>query len=256
MSTVLSLNPDDAVQGGLLDDADVIIESARCDFFTYPNGTAAVGAIVAFKDAEDKVHEQFYSAGGQNKIVPNEEKTGLVAVEGVTVSGVVKTTNLMAFLASLKEAGYNTAGLTDISTLAGLRVHVNRKTVQKQAGDPADAKDRSILLVAKILEAAKKGAAGAKKSTAAGAPATAKTTTAAAPAGNAELDDKTAGAIFEIIMGAGGTVEAKKIPAQVFQNAKKAQDADALKMSQRSADAKFLASRSEFTVDGANLKVE
>ena len=252
MSVALSLNPDDAVQGGLLDDADVIIESARCDFFTYPNGATAVGGIITFKDAEDKVHEQFYSAGGQNKIVPNEEKTGLVAVEGVTVSGVVKTTNLMAFLSSLKEAGYNTSGLSDISTLAGLRVHVNRKTVQKQAGDPADAKDRSILLVSKILEKAKGGTTAKKTTAAAGAPAQAPK--ASAPAGNADLDNKTAEAIFGLILEAGGSIEAKKLPATIFQNGKKAGDPDALKMSQRSSNAEFLKSRSEFVVDGANVK--
>jgi len=252
MSAVLSLNPDDAVQGGLLDDADVIIKSARCDFFTYPNGTSAVGAIVEYEDGDGKVHEQFYSAGSPQRIVPNEEKTGLMPVEGVNVSGLVKSTNLIALMTSLKEAGYNTSGLADISTLNGLRVHVNRKTVAKSAGDPVDAKERSILLVAKILEVKKGGA----KAAAAGKPAAAAKASAPASApANSELDDKTAGAILEIVLNAGGSAEAKKLPAIVFQNGKKAQDADALKMSQRSSSADFLKSRSEFEYDGTTVKV-
>ncbi len=236
---VASLNPNDAVQGGMLDDVDVIIESARFALWDYNGKSKTVPALrVQYKDGEDKLHEQYYSCGDIERFVPSDDGKKLLLLG--TATALSTGSNVVQYLTSLMNAGFPAAKLVeDVSTLDGLRCHVQRVTQAKRAGIvQTDDKDRSILLVTKILADVGKAKATGPKAVKA---ATAAPATAAAPTTDADtLAPKTIEYIVAAAVGAGGAINRQAISQKVFQLAMAAKDADKAAVCKLAFDEAFL----------------
>src|SRR3990167_1802900 len=196
-----SLNPADAVQGGFLDDADVIIEGASFAIWDYNGkGKATTALRVAYKDGDDKLHEQYYSAGSPERYVPSDDGKKLLLTG--TATGLSNQSNLVKYLTALVNAGFPVDKLgDDVSGLVGLRAHVNAvsqpRTNMQNEGD----KDRTILLVTKIiaLPGQKPGGGVSKAAGGAGKTAAAKAVPAAAAA-SAPTDDEVAERVIGYIV--------------------------------------------------------
>jgi hypothetical protein len=193
---LISLSPDDATQGGLIDDIDAkIIDAQTCEW-DY-NGQAAAGPALAvqFEDRNGATHDQYYSAGKAEDWSPDAEGTGFVAVSGKT--GFNSSSNLMKFFGSLVECGFPKELLAagNVKCIIDTDCHVMQVKQERKGlirtGKNAD-REYSTLLVSKIhslpgadTKSAKptlgKAAAGAAK------PAGGKANGAAA-AGNSDLD--------------------------------------------------------------------
>jgi hypothetical protein len=247
-----SLNPDDAVQGGLLDDADVEIVGARFDIFTYSTGQTGVGAIINFRDAEEKIHEQFYSAGQSDRYVPSDDKTKLLLTG--TATGLNQSSNLVAYLSSLVNAGVPKPFFSDsIGVMVGMKLHVNRvnqpgRAVLAGSESAEGGRPKTILLATKLLSmpGEKTGKAATK--------ATAKATPGAAPVAasaevSTELSDKAVQYIFRV---SEKPVLRQKISTLVFQAANTAKDADKQALTKIVFDESWLTANSGRPVEDAD----
>jgi hypothetical protein len=255
--TFVSLLPADAVEStGLpLDDADVILKSARFEMWNY-NGQQAAGPAlhIVFIDGEDKSHDQYYSAGKAEKSVPSDD--GKYLLPTGDQKGLNKATKAFAFLASLFNA--DAAGINalladgDVSKLDGLRAHIIAVADKDKDGTViknAKGYDRTTLVVSKIIALPGQKPGGAKKGAATPA---AKTTTAAPAAGGGidpALDAKAAGYLLQILAERGGSVAKKEVPTLVFQAANNAKDADKAKLTTLVFKKEFLEAHPEFTVE-------
>lgn len=246
----VSLRPTDAVQGGLLDDADVTVTGARFDFFTYSSGQSGVGAILDFEDADGKTTEQFYSAGDANKFVPSDDKTRLLITGNAT--GLNKSSNTYELLSSLVSSGFPEDKLADgnIGAIVGLKAHVNRKAMPKSKDSD---KERSVLVVTKIHslpgETTAKG--GGKK--AAGTKAAA----APAAAASSEIDAEATGVVIGLLAENGGSIERSKISQLAFQKLQAEKNPNKSKITTRVFAEDFLKSLAESGVeyDGKTIKM-
>lgn len=247
-----SLNPNDAVQGGLLDDADVVIREARFTLWNYNGAAKDTTALrVSMEDADGKQHEQYYSAGDPERFVPSDDGRKLYLTG--TATALNASSNVVQFLKSLIDAGFPAAGLTDdIGAIDGLKAHVNRVTQQKrsfQGAAPDNGRERTILLVTKVIampgEKPKKG--GAKAATVSVAPAV-------SAANGSEVSDEIADAaaqyLLEILAENGGSIERQKVSQLAFQKALKAKDARKSEITKAVFNEQFLRSREEFAFDG------
>jgi hypothetical protein len=150
----ISLSPDDATQGGLIDDIDVvIIDAATCEW-DY-NGQAAAGPALAvqFEDRNHVTHDQYYSAGRAEDWAPTPDGCGFQAVSGKT--GFNNSTNLMKFFDSLAKEGFpkDLLAAGNVKAIIGTDCHVlqveqDRKGLVR-TGKNADRKS-TTLLVSKI----------------------------------------------------------------------------------------------------------
>ncbi len=258
-SRVASLNPTDAIQGGLLDDVDVIVESARFTMWDYNGKAKTVTALrVQYKDGEDKLHEQYYSCGDPERFVPSDDGKKLLLTG--TATALNTTSNVVLYLSSLINAGFPSAKLVDdITTIEGLRAHVQRVTQAKRAGiTQADDKERSLLLVTKILalpgEAVKGGTVKAAKPKATAA-AVAAAPAVAALAPGSDLAPKTIEYVVAAAQGAGGNISRQAISQKVFQLAMGAKDPDKATVCKLAFDEAFLTANSgpRFTDDGTPI---
>lgn len=257
---IASLNPADFIEGGLLDDADVIVKEARFALWDYNGQAKQTAALrVVFVDGEDKTHEQYYSAGDPERYVPSDDGCSLI-ITG-TSSGLNKTSNAALFITSLVNADAKVGELLaggNISKIDGLRAHVNRVAQQKRAGlaGSDDGKNRTILLVTKIIALPGQKPSGAKKG---GAPTPAATASKAAPAAGggdaSELDGKAAGYLLQILAERGGSVAKKEVPTLVFQAANNAKDPDKAKLTTLVFKKEFLDAHPEFAVEGDTVSM-
>jgi hypothetical protein len=241
----LSFNPNDAVAGGLLDDADVLIKEARICLWDYNGKANTTCAIrVAFVDGEDKQHEQYYSVGAPDRYVPSEDGRQVLPVAGAT--GLNTNSNAFRFIKSLVDSGVPADFIaTDIGKLDGMRVHVKQFAQEKRAGlnQPQDDKNRTSLLVTKLIAmpgekpkgGTTKAATASKPAT--GAPASAPATTNAP---SAEVADKAVIYIAQVLAANGGSVSRAKISQLVFQAANAAKDGDKQALTKIVYDEKFL----------------
>src|SRR5437868_4688184 len=114
-----------AVGGGLLDDADVLIKSARFQHFTYPGSDKTTTALMLIlEDAEGKAHEQPYSVGDTDKFAPSDD--GKKVLLTGTATSINAKSNFAQFAKSLIDAGVPRTFLQtdDIGVLDGMRIHV------------------------------------------------------------------------------------------------------------------------------------
>lgn len=150
----ISLSPDDATQGGLIDDIDVeIIDAATCEWDYNGQQPAGPALAVQFQDPNGQTHDQYYSAGKAEDWSPSEDGRGFVAVSGKT--GFNNSTNLMKFFTSMVEAGFPKELLSagDVKCIIGTKAHVNQVVQERKGlirtGKNAD-RPSTALLVTKI----------------------------------------------------------------------------------------------------------
>ncbi|MFW9899874.1 MAG: hypothetical protein ACFFDY_01145 [Candidatus Thorarchaeota archaeon] len=156
---LLSLDPDDAVHFGYLDNVDGKIIDAGTTIYqndNYNNGEALVGfnIVVDLEEGFEPV-PKFFKMGSPNQIAPNESKTGFKAVvEGF--GGFSDKCAGMQFLTSIKNANYPPSamkGEVDVKKLLiGLKCHFESKEID--SGKSTIGKDGkySVTIVTKIYE--------------------------------------------------------------------------------------------------------
>lgn len=218
---------DEFVQGGLLDDADVTIKSARFSAWDY-NGKIkdpVLALKVDMEDGEGTVHEQYLSAGDLKFFSPSED--GKRAVPQGTGNKLNINTNAVGLIMSIinadtrGEMAAKIRATNDISVLDGLKCHIIRKAQPKRAGilqqQGDDTREKTAIQVEKIIaypwEAAPATTAGAK--TAAPAAATA-TATAGAPASAAA--DAAVTLLLQIVSENNGSLKKSAIAGKAFAN--------------------------------------
>lgn len=155
-----SINPSDAVQGGLIDDVDVAIKDLvwtleTPDGYTSREPVYGLKAYLSMASNPDEVVEQWWSAGTRKQHSPCNEERELLN-EGHFLCGgpLIRGSNALEFLASLKEAGLKEEFLVhDLRRLVGIEMHVVRKTMKREglAGAPReDGRAMQTLVCSKI----------------------------------------------------------------------------------------------------------
>lgn len=245
-----SLRPDNfVVGGGLIDDVDAKIVSARYTLYDYEgtvqNPPLAVALTLEYANPDgsgDLVqHTEYYSAGDAKFFVPSDDGTRAIPVGSKT--GLNNNTNAAQLIMSLINAlGANHQIVQnlddDISVFDGISGHWNRVAQQKRTGLPQTGsnqqnKDKTILLMTKAVAggtkaapkaAAKTGAAPAKTAAPKAAPKAAAPAAApaaaAAPAG--DLDEALTGIVLEKLSEVNGSPVAKSVLVQAAFQAYKA----------------------------------
>lgn len=273
-----SLNPDDFIQGGLLDDVDVVFKECRFVEYDYEGKSEkpALCLLVVMEHTEDgKTIEsnQYYSAGSLDRFQPSEDGTHAVSVGGA--KGLALGTNIAALLKSLKDAGFpmDKFGNGDMSVLDGMLAHINRIPQQERKGlanqqvnDKGFA--RTVAIVTKIHKMPWEKVAGGKRAAAAPTSINKGKTAAAAPAqeeaanddgGDEEQELYTAAAeVLTTVLGEkGGSVKKASLAPASFKHLKELpeQRSAILKLF---ADSKWLEEQGEnygWSFDGTTVTV-
>ena len=156
----VSFNPNDAVQGGLLNDVNVVVLTSRVEMFDY--GGTQQDAVPALhwqlKDVEtEEVYDQYWSVGAAKDWVPSEDGKELLPVGGQTA--LKKSSNVMVMLEYLLSSGFPADKLgDDVSVLEGLQCHMIRIPAPKRSGLPEKQKtgddgkafEKTVLVVDRI----------------------------------------------------------------------------------------------------------
>jgi len=176
-----SLNPDDAISGGLaLNNVTVEILSSRFVMWDYqgkmPSESPALKWVV--RDVETGIeNEQWWSAGSaESGLIPAEEGRGL-QITG-NQKGMVKDCKAMMLLASLRKSGFPAEDLaSDVSVFDGMVVHIIQEADKERKGLKDLKENRTVPVVDKIVSRPGEGGKGKGK----GSKSKASTTTAAEP---------------------------------------------------------------------------
>jgi hypothetical protein len=212
MNQPVSLNPETFVDvTGLIDDVDVVVESAAFVMFDYGGKAPITPCLKAVlkPEAGDAV-DQFWSVGSPTEWQPTPDGKGIIAMGKAT--GLNRSSNCGLFLTSLINCGFPADKLaTDISVLAGLQGHVNRMAVEKKRNvkEGQAKKDDTVLVMTKINKLPWE---------AAGAPAAAAASPGGAPAatpGNDALKNEVTG--FLLAQLGAGPVAKQALPALIFK---------------------------------------
>lgn len=245
----VSMNPDNFVEGGLIDDFDGEVMMAKFCYWDYDKGGEQylfLGLVIK-NLADSKEFPQYYSAGDKEMFEPgDEEGTWLKAKSD---RGAMSTsTNAAALLKSLQAANFPQQRLEEMGigeALVGLKAHWNRVTQPKRPGliktgkaaDGKDEREKSTLLVSSILSLPGQvggGVATKKAGLGIGATSPAKTavgvaagktvqsatpapTNGAAAVADPEIDDLCMMTLMEILAENGGTVTKAQLPAMAFK---------------------------------------
>jgi hypothetical protein len=230
-----SLNPDDFISGGLLDDVDATWKNVMFEMYNYggksdPAPCLGADLVTGAEIKAEDVVRQYWSCGSADNWEPSEDGARLVPVGGDTE--LRKSTNLFMLLKSLKEAGFPMAQLADgnVTVLNGLKAHMRRIDAPKRGGMAPQSprrgrdgkeyeKENKVLCVEKIIalpseapkdepKAAKKGGKKAEPK-AEGKPQ--------APAPSADLDSKAKDILTSIIVQGNGKANKKDIPSIGFK---------------------------------------
>lgn len=176
------LDPSQHSKGGKVPDGDYVIKSVTCEMFDY-GGTVEAGPALCFvfDDGSGQTHEQYYSAGKAERLVPSEDKKRMVHPRGEAATWS-EGSNASLMLSSLMKAGFPSAKLTgdDVTVFNGTRVTITAVAQQKR-GLANEKEGKVISLVTKVL--ALPGDKPGRPTPAAGrAPAASTSTTAATSA--------------------------------------------------------------------------
>lgn len=226
----VSLNPESATHGGLIDDIDIEITDAQTALYDY-GGASEQGDVpvlaVEFTDVNGKAEIQYYSVGKAEDWAPTEDGTGFFSTSGKT--GFNDSTNIMRFFKSLVEQGFPADKLDegDVKVLIGLKAHVNQVVVERKGlvrtGKNAD-RPPQVLLVTKIhhLPGGKStgmpAKAGAVKTAVGGKANGAAASTPAAAAATADgIDAKVAEILNNALVETGEAIAKKDIGKTVFK---------------------------------------
>lgn len=251
-ANVVSMNPATYVVGGLVDDVDVEIIDARFCYYDYGKGGEQYLFLgVSMKDADDKVHDQYYSAGDKDFFEPSVEgfggegldrKGGWLVPKG-NRTALSQGTNSALFMSSLVKESFPVDRLEQLSiteALVGTVMHVLRQAQPKRKGliktgaaaGGGEEREKDILLCSKILSlpgqakvalgkssgnGASTGSAKTVASTIQTAAATGTSSASATAAGHPAFHDEAEMALMEIVMEAGGQISKKDLAVKAFQ---------------------------------------
>lgn len=225
-AAVASMNPDNMLQGGLIDDFDGMCVRARLVPWDYEGSIDhhVLAVALTIRPEGDKEFVQHYSAGDLTAFVPSmdgktsvdldgwDPKKGVDSVEGVYALRVGKreqlnnNTNWAQFIGALIDAAFPRDQLTAAVTfMEGVYGHWNRIPQKKRSGivvasTDTKARTNDILVITEIKEAPK-GGIKVDKAT----PATSKATP-----DTASLDDK----LREVVGGAVAAAGEGGLPKQ------------------------------------------
>lgn len=250
----VSLNPEDAIAGGLLDDVLMKWDKVRFKTWTYPKTKIEVVTLhIVMTDTEtgEENDQQYWSMGSVADWAPSSDGTGLVPIG--TRKQLINSTNGMLLLSSLANCGFEMDKVKhDISALDGLVAHMIRVPAPKRSGIAREKRkaadgseyDDTILIVDEITKMpwekeTPAGAPGKKK--AAGAKGKKKEEAPPDEGDSGEGSDKddVMSFIMEKLAEAGDTGLTKKdLLPPIFQKYKKASNRD--KIVQMAYDDEFL----------------
>lgn len=173
------LDPSAHSKGGKVPDGDYTIKSVTCEMFDYGGSVEAGPALCFVFEADGQTHEQYYSAGKAERLIPSEDKKRMVHPRGEAATWS-EGSNASLMLASLMKAGFPRERLTgdDVSVFAGTKVTITAVAQQKR-GLANEKEGKVISLVTKVISLPGEKAA---RPTAAGRAPAASTSTTAAPA--------------------------------------------------------------------------
>src|SRR6266568_262773 len=125
-----------AAQGGMIDDIDVLIADAAFVQWDY-NGNIdheVLALGIQFQDDNGKTYDQYYSAGDLIYFVPSDDGAGIVPVADKQLLN--DNTNAMKFLMSLLEVGFpeETLASGNVKELVGTRIHVKQHAQPTRQG--------------------------------------------------------------------------------------------------------------------------
>lgn len=129
----------DMIPGGLIDDVNAIVVSARFVVWDYGKGEIEKTFLnLTLKPDDDaSEHEQYFSAADPADWVPNADGTSLVRPAGTeSTKPLNNNTNFAQLMASIENAGFPPEMLegNDISVLDGLYGHWRREAQPERKG--------------------------------------------------------------------------------------------------------------------------
>ena len=263
---VASMNPDNFVSGGLMDDFDGVITKARFAPWDYDgkidHHVLAVAVSITPDEDAGAPFVQHYSAGDLNLFVPTmdgetpvdldngsgEELEGIYAMPIGKAENLRNSTNWAHFMEALVAAGFDTSRIApSLEFLEGLNCHFNRVPQKKRSGiqvtttqaDGTAKRANDVLVITKI-NGTVEVEAPAKTAT--------KATTKAAPVAAAAdpIEETLTSVIVEALSENDGTLAKSKIVGIVLKKITGADRARAIKLAN---DAKWLAASDSFTFD-------
>jgi hypothetical protein len=263
LRSVASMNPDNFVSGGLMDDFDGTIQKARFAPWDYEGAVdheVLAVALTIKPDDADAPFVQHYSAGDLTAFAPSmdgdnvaegdeaEDREGIYALRVGKQLELRNSTNWAHFLEAMLAAGFDRKKLTpSLEFLEGLNCHFNRVPQKKRSGIQvtarADGKTRSndVLVITKINEEATEGDKATK-------PAAAKIT--AKPAAKADAGGGVEDTLNEVIVNAlgenDGEIAKSKLVGIILKTISGADRARAIKLAN---DAKWLAASELWAFD-------
>jgi len=199
-----SLDPSTHIKGGAVPDGDYTIKSVTCEIFDY-NGTQPSGAALCFvfDDGNGQTHEQYYSAGKADRLIPSEDKKRMVHPQG-EAAAYAQGSNASMMLASLLKAGFPTSRMSgdDVTVFNGTKITLTAVAQQKR-GLANEKEGKVISLVTKVLslpgEKAARPTQQAGRAPAASTSTTAATNAAPTAAVNGDLDSVAIQAVLQAL---------------------------------------------------------
>jgi hypothetical protein len=224
-----SLNPADAITGGLLDDVDVTWKNVKYEMYDYEGKADAAPCFAAdmvtgTEAKPEEIVRQRWSCGSAENWEPSPDGMYLVPIGSETE--LRKASNVIVLMGSLVQAGFpvNLLGDGNAGVFEGLQAHMRRMEGPKRGGLPQQQqrrvvggkeyeRDNKILLVEKII------ALPGKQEE---APAKSKGGKKAAPkeepkADQAGLDAKAKDLLTRIVLEGEGKVAKKDLPSIGFR---------------------------------------
>lgn len=167
----ISINPSNAVSGGLTQDVDVLVERCRAAIYDY-NGKAekpslTVHMTLVTQGSEPVTLEQYYSVGALNRFAPAESADGepltnlgdegkyIVAAVDSTASQLNKNSNFVFFMDELVKAKFPSDRISeDLSSLEGMIFHAVLKPQPARTGmqqTSTSTKERTSLVPSAVV---------------------------------------------------------------------------------------------------------
>jgi hypothetical protein len=146
---LMSLKVSDQQESQFLEEGDYTCTFETCMFDYNGNVVVPVPALhVTMTDSEGKDHEQYYSAGKPEKVVPTEDGAGFDIEND---AGLSQNSNAAQFLKSLVDSGLDEDEFlsdNNVKKMDGINVHIAaRPSASSGFGDK---KDKTVFLVTKI----------------------------------------------------------------------------------------------------------
>jgi len=208
---VAGLRYGDMIPGGLIDDVNATIVSARFVMWDYGQGQVEKTFLnLTLKPDDDEAeHEQYYSAADPGDWAPNDSGISLVRPEGSTSTKPLNNnTNFAQLMASIENAGFPPEMLegNDISVLDGLYGHWRREAQPERKGlvrtDPT--RQLTVLVLDNIISMPGEAPKAPARQTTTRRPAARVAAAAPAKAGD-ELSDQAVQAIIDHLSNNGPT---------------------------------------------------